>query len=111
LPLDARLLEGDIERAGGDWREGEAGWPPLNLSAWQGALWQGGDDRESAIEIGSIIHRMLLVVMLWDDLVGADGVELSMAAECGVLGEDCNAMDVILAHELVDGIWVCRKGV
>ena len=45
---------------------------------------------------------MLLVVRLWDDLVGADGVELSVAADCGVLGEDCEAMDVILAQEFVD---------
>ena len=41
---------------------------------------------------------MLLVVTLWDDLVGADGVELSMAAECGVLGEDCDAMDTWLKN-------------
>ena len=54
---------------------------------------------------------MLLVVTLWDDLVGANGVELSMAAECGVLGKDCDAMDVILAQELVDEIWDFRKGV
>ena len=45
------------------------------------------------------------------DLEGADGVELSVAADCGVLGEDCNAMDVILAQELVGEIWDCRKGV
>ena len=51
------------------------------------------------------------MVKLWDDLVGADGVELSVAADCGVLGEDCEAMDVILAQELVGGIWDCRKGV
>ena len=51
------------------------------------------------------------MVTLWDDLVGANGVELSMAAECGVLGEDCDAMDVILAKELVDEVLDCRKGV
>ena len=45
------------------------------------------------------------------DLVGADGVELSVAADCGVLGEDCDATDVILAQELVDEIWDFRKGV
>ena len=45
------------------------------------------------------------------DLEGADGVDLSVAADCGVLGEDCNAMDVILAQELVGEIWDCRKGV
>ena len=50
---------------------------------------------------------MLLVVTLWDDLVG---VELYMAADCGVLGEDSEAMDVILAQELVDEGWGCRKG-
>jgi hypothetical protein len=53
---------------------------------------------------------MLLVVRLWDDLVGADGVELSVAADCGVLGEDYEAMDVILAQEFVDEGWSCRKG-
>ena len=42
------------------------------------------------------------------DLEGADGVELSVAADCGVLGEDCNAMDVILAQELVDELWDCK---
>ena len=38
---------------------------------------------------------------LWMDLVGAEGVELFVATDCGVLGEDCDAMDVILAQELV----------
>ena len=38
-------------------------------------------------------------------------MELSMAAECAVLGEDCDAMDVILAQELVDKLWDCREGV
>ena len=52
--------------------------------------------------IGSIICRMLLVVRLWDDLVGADGVEQSVAANCEVLGEDCKDMDVILAQEFMD---------
>ena len=102
LPLDAGLLEGDVARAGGDRHKGEAEWPPLGWPAWHGALWRGGDDRVSAMGIGSIICRMLLVVRLWDDLVGADGVELSVAADCGVLGEDCEAMDVILAQEFVD---------
>ena len=46
------------------------------------------------------------------DLDGAEGVELSVASDCGVLGEDCNAtMDVIWAQELVAEIWDCRKGV
>ena len=88
VPLDAALLEGDDAQAGGDHHEVEAGQPPLGRPACQVACWRGGDDRESAIGIGPIILRMLLVVTLWDDLVGADGVELSMAAECGVLGED-----------------------
>jgi len=88
LPLVAGLLEGDVARPGGD-----------RCEAW-----------ESAIGIGSIICRMQLMVMLWDNLVGADGVELSMAADCGVLGEDSKAMDVILAQELVDKGWGCRKG-
>ena len=48
---------------------------------------------------------------LWMDLVGAEGAELSVAADCGVLGEDCDAMDMILAQELVGEIWDCRKGV
>ena len=61
--------------------------------------------------IGCIIHRMLLVVGLWEDLVGADGVELSVAADCGVLGTDCDATNVILTQELVDEVWDCRKGV
>ena len=43
--------------------------------------------------------------------MGADGVELSVAADCGVLDEDCDAMDVILAQELVDEIWDCKKRV
>ena len=102
LPLDAGLLEGDVARVGGDQREGEAGRPPLGRLAWHGAWWRGGDDKESAMGIGSIIRRMLLVVKLWDDLVGAGGVELSVAADCGVLGKDCEAMDVILAQEFVD---------
>ena len=51
------------------------------------------------------------MVTLWDDLVGPDGVELSMATDCGVLGEDCDAMDVILAQELVDEVRDCKKGV
>jgi hypothetical protein len=29
------------------------------------------------------------------DLDGAEGVELSMAADCGVLDKDCDAIDVI----------------
>jgi hypothetical protein len=29
------------------------------------------------------------------DLDGAEGVELSVAVDCGILGEDCDAMDVI----------------
>ena len=45
------------------------------------------------------------------DLDGAEVVELSVAVDCGVLGEDCDAMDVILAQELVGKIWDCRKGV
>ena len=45
------------------------------------------------------------------DLDGAEGVELSVAADCGVLGGDCDAMDVILAQELVAGVWDCREGV
>ena len=94
LPLDARLLEGDIERAGGDWREGEAGWPPLNLSAWQGALWRDGDDSELVIGIGSIIHRMLLVVTLWDDLVEADEVELSCRMWSFGRGLRCHGRDL-----------------
>ena len=56
------------------------------------------------------IRRMLLVVRIWDDFVGADEVELSVAVDCGVLGEDCEAMDVILAQEIVDEGWDCRKG-
>jgi hypothetical protein len=44
---------------------------------------------------------MLFLVRLWMDLVGADGMELSM--ELGVLGEDCEDMDVIWAQELMDG--------
>ena len=88
MPLDAGVLEGDDARAGGDQHEGEAGQPPIGWPACQVACWRGGDDRESAIGIGSIIRWILLVVTLWDDLVGTDGVELSLAAECGVLGED-----------------------
>ena len=38
-------------------------------------------------------------------------MELSVDADCGVLGEDCDAMDVILAQELVGEIWDCMKGV
>ena len=45
------------------------------------------------------------------DLVGAEGAELSVAADCGVLCEDCDAMDVILAQELVGEVLDCRKGV
>ena len=102
LLLDAGLLESDVTQAGGDRQEGEARRPPLGRPAWHGARWRGGDDRESAMGIGCIIHRMLLVVGLWEDLVGADGVELTVAADCGVLGKDCEAMDVILAQEFVD---------
>ena len=36
-------------------------------------------------------------------------MELSMTADWGVLGEDCKAMDVIWAQELVDGGWVAGK--
>ena len=36
LPLDPGLLEGDVELAGGDQRQGEAGRPPLRWPAWQG---------------------------------------------------------------------------
>ena len=43
--------------------------------------------------------------------MGAEGVELSVAVDCGVLGEDCDAMDVILAQELVGEVLDCRKGV
>ena len=49
-----------------------------------------------------IIRRMLLVVRIWDDFVGADEVEISVAVDCGVLGEDCEAMDVILAQEFAE---------
>ena len=104
LPLDAGLLEGDDTRARDVQREGEAGQPPLGRTAWQVGQWRDDDYKESVIGIGSIIRRMLLVVRLWDNLVGADGVELSVAADCGVLGEDCEAMDVILAQELVDEV-------
>ena len=38
-------------------------------------------------------------------------MDLSAAAYCGVLGKDCDAMDVILAQELVGEVWDCRKGV
>ena len=110
LPLDVGLLEGDVARTGGDRHEGEAGQPPLGRPAWQVGQWRDDDYKESVIGIGSIIRRMLLVVRLWDNLVGADGVELSVAADCGVLGEDCEAMDVILAQEFKDEGWGCRKG-
>jgi len=36
-----------------------------------------------------------LEIWLWDDLLGAGGVELSMAPDLGVLGEDCMAMAMI----------------
>ena len=36
-------------------------------------------------------------------------MELSMTADWGVLGEDCKAMDMIWAQELVDGGWVAGK--
>ena len=51
--------------------------------------------RVSAIGIGSMIRRLLSKLWLCFDMDGAEGVELSVATDCGVLGEDCDAMDVI----------------
>ena len=110
LRLDAGLLEGDVAKAGGDRCEGEAGRPPLHWPAWLGACRRGSNDRELSMGIVLFIRRMLLVVRIWDDFVGADEVELSVAVDCGVLGEDCEAMDVILAQEFMDEGWGCRKG-
>ena len=53
-----------------------------------------------------MIRMLQLEIWLWDDLLGAGGVELSIAPDLGVLGEDCLAMEVILAEEIVDRGWV-----
>ena len=45
--------------------------------------------------IGSMILRLYSELWLWIDLDGVEGVEQSVATDCGVLGEDCDAMDVI----------------
>ena len=60
---------------------------------------------------GSMIRMLKSELWLWTDLVGADGVELYVAVDCGVLDEDCDAMDMILAQEFVGEVWDWRKGV
>ena len=81
MPPAAGLLDGNVARARGDRREGEVGRPPLGRPVWLRGLWPSGDDRELTIRIGSIIRKMLLVVRLWEDLVGAEGVELSLVED------------------------------
>ena len=88
LPLIPGLLEGDAARDGDDWREGEAGQPPLGWPAWTMCYWTGNKVRESAIGIGSMIRTLLEEIWLWLDLLGAGRVELSMALDLGVFGED-----------------------
>ena len=44
--------------------------------------------RESAIGFGSMIRTLLEELWLWLDLLGAGRVELSMALDLGVFGED-----------------------
>jgi hypothetical protein len=68
--------------------------------------WTGSEVRESAIGIGSMIRTLLEELWLWLDLLGAGRVELSMALDLGVFGEDCVAMEVILDEDLVDRGWV-----
>jgi len=85
----------------GDTRpRGEAGRPPLGRSAWGWRPWPAGDDGErAAISRDPRILTLLDNAREWLDLEGAFGVDVSMDADLGVFGEDCESMGVISVEE------------
>ena len=77
--------------------------PPIGRPAWGWRPWPaGGDGEKVAISRGSKILTMLNDARDWLDLEGAHGVDVTMASDLGVFGEDCEAMMVISVEERKD---------
>jgi len=85
---------------GGERPRWEAGRPAWGRRPWL-AVNEGEND---AISTGSTILTLLEEALVWLDLEGALGEGVTMASDCGVFGEVCEAMTVILEKRTEFGI-------